>query len=72
MSTDRDQCLERAKFCVKLAESEEDPFLRAFLERLASQWKLVANDTPPKADKAGSDKGGSEAPRSKASSTLPN
>jgi hypothetical protein len=51
MSGDRDQCLERAYYCVMLAKSEEDPSLRAFLERLASQWKQVANETPAKPDK---------------------
>jgi hypothetical protein len=53
MSDDRDECVERANYCLKLAESEEDPSLRAFLERLASQWKQVANNTPARPDKAG-------------------
>ena len=65
MTTNRDEYLERAKYCVKLAESEGDPLLRAFLERLASQWNQVANNTP-----STSENGTDGSPSSKAKSPV--
>jgi hypothetical protein len=50
---DVSECLERAAYCTKLAEAEDDPQLRHLFKTLADQWMEVARgerrSKPPRA-----------------------
>jgi hypothetical protein len=39
------ECLKRAGECVRLAEAERDPELRAYLIKLGSSWTQAARDS---------------------------
>jgi len=45
------ECLKRAGECIRLAEAESDPELRAYLIKLGSSWAQAARemdeDKPP-------------------------
>jgi hypothetical protein len=38
------ECLERAKYCTRLAEAEGDPELKAYLLKLAVDWTRAAQE----------------------------
>jgi hypothetical protein len=38
------ECLERAEYCIRLAEAEKDPELQAYLLRLAASWTKAAHE----------------------------
>ena len=38
------ECLERAKYCTRLAEAESDPELKAYLLKLAVDWTRAAQE----------------------------
>ena len=42
MSKQVSECLERAKYCMQVAEAEKDPQLRAYLLKLAASWTKAA------------------------------
>jgi hypothetical protein len=44
MGTQVSECLERAEYCIRLAEAEEDPDLKAYLLKLAASWTKAAHD----------------------------
>jgi hypothetical protein len=50
MRTNERECLERAVYCADLAEGEQDPWMRSFLERLARQWVQAAKEAPASSD----------------------
>ena len=56
------ECLERAAYCTRLAETEADPQLRRLFETLAFQWMQVAREaektTPPKTERFEANKPG--------------
>ncbi len=39
------ECLERAAYCTQLAESENDPKLKAYLLKLAASWTRAAQES---------------------------
>jgi hypothetical protein len=39
------ECLKRAAECARLAETESDPGLKAYLTKLASSWMQAAGET---------------------------
>jgi hypothetical protein len=44
MGTHGHYCLKRAAECVRLAEAERDPELKAYLTELAAAWALAAEE----------------------------
>ena len=44
MSREPQECLKRAGECVRLAEAERDPELRAYLIKLGSSWAQAARE----------------------------
>jgi hypothetical protein len=38
------ECLERANECLRLAETEKSPELKAYLAKLAASWTKAAHD----------------------------
>ena len=50
MMTGKHECLERATYCASLAEGQDDPIFRAFLEKLARQWAEAAKESQNRAD----------------------
>ena len=44
MSKEPQECLKRAGECVRLAEAESDPELRAYLIKLGSSWAQAARE----------------------------
>ena len=45
MSREPQECLKRAGECVRLAEAERDPELRAYLIKLGSSWAQAARES---------------------------
>jgi hypothetical protein len=45
MNTYARECLDRAAYCLRLAEAEIEPDMRAFLLRLARSWTRAAQET---------------------------
>ena len=39
------ECLNRAAYCARLAEAENDPELKAYLLKLAVSWTRAAQDS---------------------------
>ena len=44
MSKQVSECLERAEYCIRLAETEKDPELKAYLLKLAASWTKAAHE----------------------------
>jgi hypothetical protein len=44
MNREPRECLKRAGECVRLAEAESDPELRAYLMKLGSSWAQAAKE----------------------------
>jgi hypothetical protein len=45
MSREPQECLKRAGECVRLAEAEREPELRAYLIKLGSSWAQAARES---------------------------
>jgi hypothetical protein len=39
------ECLERAAYCMQLADAENDPEMKAYLLELAGSWRRAAQET---------------------------
>jgi hypothetical protein len=56
------ECLERAAYCADLAEGEQDPRMRMFLERLARQWVQAAEEASASSESSPSTPHGASIP----------